>query len=67
MDVLEIIAVFFCLSCCSAAETDAVSANLRKEKGMPFGIPKLEYEILIQDLCLHSYIELIPSFVSYLF
>lgn len=58
------------LFCCSAAEMDVASANLRKEKGMPFGIPKLEkleYEILIQDLCLHSYIELIPSFVSYLF
>ncbi len=34
-----------------------------KEKGMPFGIPESEYEVLIQDLSLHSYLELFPSFV----
>ena len=67
MDSVVITIVSSYLFCCSAAEMDVASANLRKEKGMPFGIPKLEYEILIQDLCLHSYVELIPSFVSYLF
>lgn len=40
MDVLEITVVSFCLSCCSAAETDAVSAKICKEKGMPSGIPE---------------------------